>query len=286
MSVIDLILNLAGLLLWISWRTVPFDPFNKTRPATLTGTVRRAEPTRMRPWHFLIALVMLLLARAVFYWLVGPALDWTAGVKLGAISISFRSDHFNRMLIFSAASFAHIFMIFYLWLLLLSLLNPRSNEADPCQRFVRIQLGFVHAWPWPLKALLPFVAALFIWLLPGYLLGVWGIIPAAQSWLHRVEQGVVLGLGTYLIWKYAIAVVLGLHLLNTYVYLGNHPMWNFVNTSAHRLLTPLRSIPLRIGKVDFAPVAGIALVFVVAELAENGVHGKYGLTWLFSQLPL
>lgn len=286
MSLIDLILNLAGLLLWISWRAVPFDPLTKTKPATLTGTLRRAEPTRVRPWHFLIALVLLLVARAVFYWLVGPALDWTAGVNLGAISISFRSDNFGRMLIFSFASFAHIFMVFYLWLLLLSLLNPRKIEADPCQRFVRIQLGFVHSWPWMLKLLLPFMVALLIWCLPGYLLGMWGIVPAAQSWLHRVEQGVVLGLGTYLIWKYAIAAVLGLHLLNTYVYLGSHPLWNFVNTTAHRLLGPLRSIPLRIGKVDFAPVVGIALVFVFAELAENGVRGKFGLTWLFSRLPL
>lgn len=286
MSLIDLILNLAGLLLWISWRAVPFDPFTKTRPATLTGTVRRAEPTRMRPWHFLIALALLLLVRAVFYRWIGPSLDWTPGIKLGAISISFRSDHFGRMMIFSAASFVHSFLIFYLWLLLFSLLNPRGTEADSCQRFVRIQLGFVHSWPGPLKALLPFFLALLIWLLPGYLLGVWGIVPAAQSWLHRLEQGVVLGLSTYLIWKYAIAAVLGLHLLNTYVHLGNHPLWNFVNASARRLLAPLKSIPLRIGNVDFAPVVEIALVFVCAELAENGVHGKFGLTWLFSRLPL
>ncbi len=286
MSLIDLILNLAGLLLWISWRAVPFDPLTRTKPATLTGTLRRAEPTRVRPWHFLITLVLLLLARAVFYWLVGPALGWTAGVKLGAISISFRSDHFGRMLIFSAASFVHLFMIFYLWLLLLSLLNPRGAEADSCQRFVRIQLGAVCSWPWPLKLLLPFLAALVIWLLPGYLLSLWGIVPAAQSWLHRVEQGSVLGLGAYLIWKYAVAAVLGLHLLNTYVYLGNHPLWAFINATANRLLTPLRSVPLRIGKVDFAPVVEIVLVFVLAEFAEHGVRGKYGLTWLFSRLPL
>jgi hypothetical protein len=33
-------------------------------------------------------------------------------------------------------------------------------------------------------------------------------------------------------------------------------------------------------------VVGIAVVFIVAELAENGVKGKFGLTWLFSRLPL
>ena len=29
-------------------------------------------------------------------------------------------------------------------------------------------------------------------------------------------------------------------------------------------------MPLRAGKVDFAPVVGIALVFLLAELAERG----------------
>src|ERR1044072_3447506 len=103
MPLIDLILNLAGLLLWISWRAEPFDPLTQTRPATLPGTLRRAEPTRVRPWHFLIVLVLLLVARAAFYRFIGPALNWTAAVNLGAISISFRSDSFGRVMLFSVA---------------------------------------------------------------------------------------------------------------------------------------------------------------------------------------
>lgn len=292
MSVIDFILNLAALLLWISWRYVPFDPLTKTKPATLPGTLRPAEPARHAFARLfsgvgsLLAIVPLLLVRAVFYWWIGPALNWTPVIKLGAIAVSFRSDLLGRMLLFSFASFAHILVIFYLWLLLLSLLTPRTGETDSSTRFLRVQLGAVHSWPWIPQALLPVIAALIIWLGPGYLLGLWGIVPAAQSWLHRAEQGIVLGLGTYLVWKYAIAAVLGLHLLNSYVHLGNHPVWRFINTTAHRLLRPLSSFPLRIGKVDLAPIVGTALAFLVAELVENGVRAKYGLTWLFSQLPL
>jgi len=100
----------------------------------------------------------------------------------------------------------------------------------------------------------------------------WGIVPAAKSWLQRFEQGIVLGLGAYLIWKYVTVAALGLQMLNTYVYLGSHPVWHFVDTTANRLLTPLRSLPLRIGKADFAPIVGIVLVLVFAELAENGFH--------------
>jgi hypothetical protein len=35
MALIDLILNLAGLLLWLNWRSVRFDPLGKRTPATL-----------------------------------------------------------------------------------------------------------------------------------------------------------------------------------------------------------------------------------------------------------
>ena len=64
MSLIDFILNLAGLLLWLNWRTLPFDPLSKTTPATLVGTLRRAAPTRVKRWHFLAALGALLVLRA------------------------------------------------------------------------------------------------------------------------------------------------------------------------------------------------------------------------------
>ena len=288
MSLIDLILNLAGLLLWISWRAVPFDPLVKRRPATLPGTIRPAEPSHVRPWRFLLVLALVLLLRPALYRLIGPSLDWTPAIKLGAISVSFRSDDFWRMAIFSCASFMHVLMLFYLWLLLFSFLTARGPDADVCSQFVRIQLGRVHHWGVCRKISLPFLAALVIWLLAGSLLGAMQLVPPAQSWVHRLEQGIVLGLGTYLVWKYAIGALLGLHLLNTYVYLGAHPFWKFIPTLGQRLLAPLRGLPLLIGRVDFAPVLMIVLVFVAAEFIENGFgpHHKFGLTWLFSRLPL
>ena len=65
-------------------------------------------------------------------------------------------------------------------------------------------------------------------------------------------------------WKYFIVGILLLHLLNSYVYFGNHPFWNFVNATARNLLYPLRWLPLRVGKVDFAAVGRqLRLVFFV-----------------------
>jgi uncharacterized protein YggT (Ycf19 family) len=280
MPLLDLILNIAALLLWISWRAVPFDPFSRTRPATLTGTLRRANPAQTKRWHFLAALGILLVVRALFYWWIGAALDWAPGLKLGAISVSFRSDFLWRMLVFSIAGFMETLIVFYLWLILLSVSNPRFLENNPCHRFLRIQLGPLHGWPWLLKVLFPMLCAMALWLLLAPLLSMWGIVPPAQTLIHRLEQAAILGLGVYPACKYLIGTVLALHLLSTYVHLGNHPVWDFISTTARALISPFKWLPLRFGKADFAPVVGIAVTFVAAELAQRG------LTRLFARLPL
>ena len=57
------------------------------------------------------------------------------------------------------------------------------------------------------------------------------------------------------------------------------PIWSYVNATAHTLLVPLKKIPLRMGKVDFAPVAGLALTFFAAEQIQKG------LVWLYGRAP-
>ena len=44
----------------------------------------------------------------------------------------------------------------------------------------------------------------------------------------------------------AIALLL-VHLSNSYIYFGKHAFWNFVNTEAQMLLSPLKPLPLRVG---------------------------------------
>ena len=44
-----------------------------------------------------------------------------------------------------------------------------------------------------------------------------------------------------------------------------------MNVTAGKLLRPLEKIPLRAGKADFAPVAGIALVFLFAFCVQDGI---------------
>jgi hypothetical protein len=59
--------------------------------------------------------------------------------------------------------------------------------------------------------------------------------------------------------------------VSSYVFFGRHPFWQQLDEISGRLLTPLRWLPLRIGKVDFAPVLAIVLVFLLAHFAEHGV---------------
>ena len=275
MNFIDFILNIAGLLLWINWRSILFDPFEKRAPATLVGALRRAAPTRFRHWHLLAAIGVLLVLRALFYWQIGSAAGWTGRLDLGVTTIFFRSNFFGQMLVFSIFSFARILGIVYLWLLLLSILDGPM----PTHRFVKMQLGKIEGWPRWIKFLLPLVITALLWGLASRPFA-WLHPKPAMSAAHRVEEALVIGLGSYLVWKFLIGALLVLHLLGSYIYFGKHPFWKYVDATAQTLLQPLEKIPLRAGKADFAPVVGIALVFLFAELAGRG------LVWLYARLPL
>jgi uncharacterized protein YggT (Ycf19 family) len=279
MDCVDFILNLAALLLWIKWRSLPFDPIHKRTPATLVGTLRRAAPTYFRRWHLLAAIGVLLILRAVFYWQIGPTLHWTGKLNLDVIALSFRSDVFGRMLLFSVSSFVWTVGIFYLWLLLLSILTGPAASTPPVQRLVRMQLGAIDGWPVWAKMILPAATTAMIWWLASWPLAWLEIIPRPVSAAHRVEEALVIGLGSYLAWKFLAAALLALHLLNNYVYFGRHPFWNYVNALAQKILQPLKKIPLRVGRVDFAPLAGIVAIFLTAELAGRA------LAWLYTRLP-
>ena len=64
-----------------------------------------------------------------------------------------------------------------------------------------------------------------------------------------------------------------LHLVASYVYLGANPLWDFVGATARNLLAPLRRLPLRIARFDFAPVAGVVLIFLLLHWLPNLILG-------------
>jgi uncharacterized protein YggT (Ycf19 family) len=268
MGVIDFILNLAGLLLWLNWRAAKADPLGKSKPATLIGTLRRADPgSAWARWQLPSVLGGLLLLRAVFYWQIGSATNWRGNLDLGVTVVFFHSHSFLQMLLFSVFSFAQMFAFFYLWLLLLSILQGPM----PTHRLVKMQLGKIDGWPRWVKCLLPLAAIALLWGLTSWPLAWMRLVPQPASELQRLGESLVIALGSYLIWKYLIVALLSLHLLNSYIYFGKNPFWNYVNSTAKQLLRPLEKIPLRAGRADFAPVVGIALVFLLACCAQDGI---------------
>lgn len=271
MSVVDFILNLAGLLVWLNWRTTHFDPLVKRLPATLMGTLRPATARKLRPWHLPLFLAVFLLLRAVVYWWIGAAVGWTAKLDLGVVALSFRSDWFVRILTFSFASFGLTLGVLYLGLLFLSLLDG----PEPIQRLVKIPLGRADAWPRAVKIILPFCVTALVWWLAGWWLGWLQVIPSPASPGQRLGQAAIIGLNSYLIWKYPAVAILALHLLSSYIYFGAHPLWNYINTTARKILRPLDPLPLRLGKVDFAPIVAMVVIFLAAELAIRGLDWLY-----------
>lgn len=273
MAYVDFILNLAGLLLWLNWRSIRFDPLAKRIPATLMGTLRPASPKKSQRWHLLALVAGLLVLRALIYRWIMPL--WVGALDMAVAAPQFRSDLFPRILVFSFLSFGLMLGIFFVGLLLLSLLKG----PDPFHRLVKIPLGRVDDWPAWAKILLPLFATSILWWSLTWVFSSLQVCPPPVSMAQRIEQSLVIGLGSYLVWKFPLGAILVLHLLNSYIYFGKHPFWNYVNAMAQKTLQPLRKIPLRAGKVDFAPVVAIALLFFAAEIAGHA------LNWLYVRLP-
>jgi len=291
-GIFDFIVNLACLLLWLNRRSIRFDPLGQRKPATLIGTLRHAESRRDGRWRLLAAIGGVLVFRAGIYWQIGATANWAGKLELGVAALSFPSNlsgsllSLLRMLLFSFSSFGVMLGVVCLWLLLLSILSG----PEPIKSLVRVQLGEVDYWPRKLKLLLPLAVTAGLWWLASWLLVWLQVIPPPVSAGRRVEMALLIGVGSYLVWKFAIGALLALHLLNSYIYFGKHPFWIYVNATARTLLLPLKKIPLRLGRVDFAPVVGIALVFLFAGCLQNGIKlfprtGENGNPLLLIDVP-
>lgn len=267
MNLIDFILNLVGLLLWLNWRSVYFSPSARTG-GSLASTLRAASSPSPR-WFYFVVLMGLLLVRALFYWQIGPALPWTPRLSLGCTTLIFRSDLLIRMVFYSFVSFGAVLGVLYLWLLLLSCINSDVWEENPQQRFIQLQLGILRHFPAGIKLLLPLLAMTFIWVaLHPVMVSLQ--MAAKCSMLHLLMQGGIIGLLVYLQAKYLFVGVLLLHLLNSYVFLGDHSFLSFIDSTAAKLLRPLRQrwLPLVVKRIDLAPVVAIALILEIFALLE------------------
>ncbi len=274
MSLIDFILNLAALLMWFNWRAARVDPLALATPSTLAGTLRRAGKSNFTTWHLPAVIGGLIVVRAIFYWLTGDAVKWVGILDVGVISVPFRSDGFGRMLLYSVLSFGVALTVYFIWLIFLSSLKPATADADSLRGLLRSQLGRVERWPRGIKLLLPFLVVTVLWWLVSWPLIFWEVLPRSVSLGQRTEQALLVGLGSYLAGKFLIVGTLALDLVSSYVFFGRHPFWQQLEEISRRLLAPLRFLPLRVGRFDFAPLFGIALFLLFAHCAENGIKSS------------
>jgi hypothetical protein len=275
MAWLNLIPDLAALALWLNWLQLRSDPIAKTGPASLAGTLKRAEIASPKRWKFPVMLAALLLARAWLYLELSAVVNLTPKLRLGFINIPFRSDLPMHMAVFSVLSFAFLLATFYLWMLLLSAINCGPAGANPIQETVRLQVKRLERWPRWLKLLCPFLLGGLAWLALHPLLRWLAVVPGNKSVPQLCTQAAVIGVGTYLVWKYLILGVLLCHLVNAHVYLGNALIWNYVDATARNLLSPLRWVPLRFGRVDLLPLPVMATVILLAHFVEHPPDSFY-----------
>jgi uncharacterized protein YggT (Ycf19 family) len=268
MGAIDFLLNLAGLLLWISWRSQQFDPLAKSTPVTLVGTLKRAQASTLKRGPLVLVIFGLILFRALIYWLIGTPANWTPKINLELVVLAFRGDQFPQVLLYSCLSFLRLLIVFYFWLLVLALVNG-GMDADALTKLVRLHLGRMVHWPWLVQLALPFVVIFGLWLTLHPLLVHLGVVASVHSGAHLAEQALLVSLGLILSLKYLLPSFLLLHLVASYVYLGTSPFWDFVAKTSGRLTAPLRRVPLRLARVDLAPVLGVILILCLLEWLPN-----------------
>lgn len=279
MGILDLILNLAGLLLWMTWRSLAVARGVAAPGISLLATLHRTDRVSRGRWIYVVSLGVLLTGRAVVYWLLGSRTGWTPTLEWGGVTLFFRSDFPERMFLYSFLSFGVVLGWYYLAMLMLECLNHSYPDHEPTHRLVRAQLGRLARLPRGVLAILPFGLGTVV---AAALIPCWaalGIMPRSVSGEHLLQQAVLLGAGAYLPWCVTAAVMLAVHLVHSHVYLGNQAFWTYLSVTSQRLLLPLVWAPAQIGQFDFRPFLGMAVALAIAEF------GSRGLTRAFERLP-
>jgi uncharacterized protein YggT (Ycf19 family) len=202
---------------------------------------------------------------------------------LGLVTIFFRSDQFWLALLFSLHSFVRALLLAYGWLLAVCVINRHSTTPDSVLKFLRQLLGRPAGWPIYLQVPLPLLFCVAVW--PGLHLplthaGVTSAVPPAGRLLL---QGGLLGLAACFSLKYLIVSLLLVDFLSSYIYFGRSRVWDCLSATARNLLGPLQRLPLRRGRMDFAPLVGIGLTLLLLHwlprLVEFGLNRRNLTLW-------
>lgn len=271
MAVLDLLLSLAALMLWLSWRGIGAE--QASGPAgTLLANLRPAHRSQAGRHGNLVGLVAILIGRAILYRQFGPSFDWHPSWSPGAVTVVFRSDHFLLMLGSSLLGFGWVLFGLVTFAFLVAAIHRAPQDKDAVTREVRRRLGWLASLPAVILLLLPMLMLGLLWLVLGWVAARLGLVPALHGSHHLFQQAVVVGFGAVLVWKWPLTIVLGLYFVNSYVFFGASPVWDFIQQTGARLCRPLAF--LRFGRLNLSP-----LVLLVAIWGVAGALGS-GLPWL------
>jgi len=269
---LDWVLNVAALLIWLNWRMYRMSIRAEKPQHSLLAALKSPPASKARTWVSLLAIPLLLIVRAGLYRQLGSAINWTAQLNLQVVVLPFHSQFGPRMLLYSVLSFGWFLAKFYIWLIVISVLNRNDLEPGALLKYVRLQLGAIEKRSMALKFALPLAAILVAWAVLSPLLQKMAIVPSS-SLLRLAEQGILIGLAGYLSATYLLAVLLFLHLLNTYVYLGEWSIWRLASLTSRQFVKPLSG--LRMGRFDLAALVGLVLIVAIAQLADWALPEVY-----------
>lgn len=281
LETINLLLNLAGLGLWIGAFAFSRAAARLSRPLTLLSALRPEASAAHGRLVLLGSLTALLVLRAAAYWNFSTTGGRRPSIDFGILSISFRSDLFTDMLAYSIGSFLVFLYLYYLWMLGVSLCCRSSGLVDSIENFVNQQLRFLASWHVGWKVFISLFAGACLWLATGMVLHVFGIggIPREWSVLTLLLQSPFVAASFGCSFLLVMSVFLALHLISSYVYFGDHAVWSFIDRTAKVYLSPLRRFPLMFGRFDFAPILCILVFWFLNWI------GDISIRWVWEQLP-
>jgi uncharacterized protein YggT (Ycf19 family) len=170
------------------------------------------------------------------------------------------------MFAYSMLSFLRMLGILYFWLLALASINRRQAETNRLQKILRRHLGLAGRASWMIQLFLPLLVVAALWMALAPALARLGVTSRVPALMPLFEQGLLIGGVLYLSLKYLLSAFLLVHLVISYVYFGRSALCDFINLTAGNLLIPLRWLPLKVGRVDFAPVVCAVLILLLLHV--------------------
>jgi len=274
MALLNLLLDLVALVLFLSGLGVG-SRMPAHRAGTLLSNLKLAESNRGRRWPLFAVLAAVLLLRPWFYSTVAEVSGWVPAWDPVPATVPFRPDFPSRLLAFSLVSFAWTLLQFLAWIFFAAALARATREPSAWNRFFHEMLGPFSRMPAVLMVLLPPIGGALFWMAVAPVFQSLGILPPIRSWQHLALQAGLVGLGVWVTGCWMLCGLLVLRLVNTYVYLGTHPFWDFIHQVGGVLLRPVAWIPARIGKLDLTALVAAVMVGAAARAGELGLTHLY-----------